>query len=100
MPYPYSTIEVRGETGSGSKIGALVGRLSDLVKHSSRILPAFPLECSCEEQAARPTLVAYLDRIRDCLVIGLAAPSASVATDPHADNLSMEIRCGVPVILS
>jgi hypothetical protein len=100
LPYPYSTIEVRGEIESDSKIGSLVGRVSDLVKDSSHISPAFPLERSCEGQAARPTLVAYLDHVRDCLVIGLAAPSASDATDPHADNLLMEVMCVVPVIRS
>ena len=51
-------------------------------------------------QPARPTSVAYLDRVRDCLVIGLAALSVGAATDPHADNLSMEVMCAVPIIRS
>jgi hypothetical protein len=90
--YPYSTIEVRGETESDSKIGDLVGRVSDLVKDSSHIVPAFPLERSCEGQAGPPTSVVYLDRIRDCVVIGLAVPAGAAA-----DNPSKNVVCGVPI---
>ena len=38
-------------------------------------------------RAGRPTLVVHLGRIRDCLVIGLAAP-AGAANDPHAIGLA------------
>jgi len=34
------------------------------------------------------------------LVIGLAAPAASAATDPHSDNLSVGVTYGVPIIRS
>jgi hypothetical protein len=91
---------VRGETESDCKIGALVGRVSNLVKDSSHVLPAFLLERSCERQAARLTSVAHLDWITYCLVIGLAATFAGAAIDPHADNLSRNVMCIVPIIRS
>jgi hypothetical protein len=72
------------------------------VKDGSHILPAFPLERSCEGQAARPISIAYLDRIRYCLGFGVAAPSAGVAStrNQHADNLSITVMYGIPIIQS
>ena len=49
--------------------------------------------------AGRPSdSVAHLDRIRDCLVIGLAVAPADAANDPHADNPSLNVMCGIPII--